>query len=264
MIIMLSAQMTDIVEPISNQIPRFLFNNLIIIALFLLGIGAGVLILRIIYTIATKKVYKKVDKAAEVDQTKIYDEIILTALDSYDTEYANSELNDKFEGYKKAFIFMLNNISKTYYPDSDYPIFEVSADELLILVDKVADSLCRQLEKFLDDNFFVKNVFKVGVFMHNKGKKNLVSYNWREIKLSTIKTLIESITNKPAEKENKNFFYKVGSSVKAIPGKLLNSFVSAKIRELVIETGMEINKVYARNKIVASIESTPNVLGENE
>jgi hypothetical protein len=107
-------------------------------------------------------------------------------------------------------------------------------------------------------------VFKAGVFMHNKGKKNLVSYDWREIKLSTIKTLIESITNKPVEKEKKNFFDKVGSSVKGLPGKLLNSFVSAKIRELIIETGMEINKVYSRNNKPNDIETIQDALGENE
>lgn len=261
---MLNDTIQDIVEPISQQVPRFLINNLIIVALFLLGILAGIIIMRIIYKIATKKEHKVIDAKVEVDEAKIYDEIILTALADYDKEYATKELNDKFEGYKNAFVFMLNNISKTYYPESDYPIFEVSLDELLILIDKVADSLCRNLEKFLDDNFLVRNVFKAGIFIHNKGKKEVVSYNWREIRLSTIKALIESITNKPVEKEKKNFFDKVGSSVKALPAKLLNSFVSVKLRELIVETGMEINKVYAGKKSVDYIDVAPDEIMEKE
>ncbi len=233
-------QITDIVEPISKQLPKFLINNLIIVALFLLGILLGALIMRIFYVVATKKEYKKVDSAKKVESSIIYDQIIVPALEAYDLEYGNAPLKEKFTGYKKAFEFMLNNIAKTYYPKSQYPVFEVSADELIMLADKFAESLSAQLKRFLDDNFLVRNAFKAGIYMHNKGKKDILSYNWKEIKLSTIKKLVESMINKP-EKEKKSFW----SNIKTIPEKLLTSFLSGKIRELIIETGIEIDKVYS-------------------
>lgn len=260
---MLILGITEFVEPIVDQAPRLLINNLIIIALFLLGIGAGALLLRIIYLIASKKVYKKERKVEKVEDSEIYDGIIIPALQAYDTEYGGAKLGEKFEGFKKAFVFMLNNISKAYYPKSDYPMFEVSPDELLKLADNVADKICRQLKRFLDDNFIIRNAFKAGVYMHNKGKKDILSYDWREIKLSTVKTLLENVINKSQveEKEKKNFFDKVGATVKALPNKLFNSFISSKIRELIVETGMEIDKVYGgkhdkdESKELASIDA---------
>lgn len=243
---MLRLNIKDFVQIIIDKIPSLLLNNLIIIALFFVGIGFGVLILRLVYGIATKKIHKKEQKAEIVEDSQIYDGIIIPALEDFDTKYGGLGLDEKFEGYKKAFVFMLNSISKAYYPKSDYPMFEVSPDELLKLADSLADKICNLLKKFLEDNFIVKNAFKAGVYFHNKGKKDILSYDWKEIKLSTIKSLIESVNNKPQEdeKEKKNFLGKVGDKVKALPGKLLNSFISVKIRELIIETGAEINKVY--------------------
>ncbi|GEM_PF-4597762 len=240
----------EVVEPIANQAPQLLINYLIIIGLFLLGIAFGYFLLRTIYAAATKKKYKAKKTAREVEKAEIYDDIIIPSVTAYDAEYGNASTSEKLEGFKKAFLNMLTNISKAYYPDSDYPIFEVSADAIIKLADNIADRINRQLKRFLDDNFLVKNAFKAGVYVHNKSKKDTISYDWREIKISTIKSLIENLTAKPVveEQEKKSFFGKVGASVKALPNKIFASFLNSKLRELIVETGMEIDKIYGGSK----------------
>lgn len=260
---MLILGITGYLQPIINQIPKLLLNNLIIIALFVLGILAGVIILRIIYLLATKKVAKE-KKAANVSDDEIYNGIIMEAVKTYDREYGKAQLSQKFEGFKNAFVTMLTNISKAYFPESDYPMFEVSPDVLLKLADNVADKILHQLKLFLEDNFLVKNAFKVTVYMHNKSKKNMLSYDWKEIKIAAIKALLENVATKADEKEKKNFFDKVGSSVKGIRSKFLNSILGAKIRDLIVESGMEINKVYGGESLFSQNELEVYKASEDE
>lgn len=231
-----------------DTLPTLLINNLIIIALFVCGIFVGTGIFWVVYLIATKRKPKLEKENSEVTDLEIFDEIIIPAQTAFVQAYAVAKIPEKFDGLKKATVNMVQEISKKYYPRSDYPVFEVSPDQLLKLVDKISDKMCRTLEKFLDENFVFRNAFKAGIYIHNKNKKDNMSYEWKELKLNTIKDIIEGMQKQEPQKEQKHFFEKVGATVLSLSSKLINNFINAKINELIKEIGQEINSVYGNKQ----------------
>ncbi len=141
------------------------------IMLLLTGIVIGFVICAFSYLIVILQGIKQADKenkkiATEDDYEKT-DEVkkyIRGAKDQYHEEASDLSLTQKIDVMKTICWALISDIAKVYYPDSNYPIYELSIEELLKLsfyiterIDEVFNGKILRLVK----NFKIAQIFRL-------------------------------------------------------------------------------------------------------
>ena len=134
-----------ILDEISIMIDNIKTNPFQALLPFFIGIFFGFIIFLLLYFIVVLSSLKKTQKSAssvvlDVDD-EIIKEIILNAKNKYIEDSNYSPSANKIECLKACCWDLMNDIAKTYYPKSKYPLFELSIDELLILVNYISDRI---------------------------------------------------------------------------------------------------------------------------
>lgn len=109
--------------------------------IFLLtGIGLGFIICGIIYLIILLKSIKKADKinkesfyTEDIVKTNETNKIIRGAKDQFKEEAKDYSLTQKIDCVKEISWLLIKDIAKIYYPESKYPVYELTVDELIKL-----------------------------------------------------------------------------------------------------------------------------------
>lgn len=127
-------------EFFTNLFSKFSFENLL--TLFF-GIVIGFLICLMIYLVFVFVSMKKGEKKYQAQKQEIDDEriarLIRSARNLFLEEYASESLGQKINAVKIISWNLINDIAKTYYPKSSYPIYELSLDELIVLNHYITD-----------------------------------------------------------------------------------------------------------------------------
>lgn len=67
--------------------------------------------------------------------------LILSSKNEYQEEYSSMPLKDKVDALKDISWTLINEIAKVYYPDSKYPIYELSLEEIIRLNHYITDRI---------------------------------------------------------------------------------------------------------------------------
>ncbi|MCK9471214.1 MAG: hypothetical protein WC006_07035 [Bacilli bacterium] len=222
-----------------NLFSKFQFDNLIVL---IFGIVFGFLLCFLIYFTFVIASLKKEEKKVEVNKENIsmerIERLIKSAKNQYLVDSATKSTAEKINDVKEISWELINAIAKEYFPDSKYPIYELSIDELMMLNHYITNRV---------DSLFKGPVLK-------PFKKLRIAYILKILDMK--KKIDENKAVKAATKLNKP--WKIALSVLNVfnPAywvkKLMISTtlvaVTNKIGSLVIEVvGDETNKVYSKS-----------------
>ena len=216
---------SDLKEFISNILDKFSWSDLFIL---FTGIIIGFIICAICYFIIVLLSMKKNENKIKQSGIEIYDDIkrvIRSAHNEFYENSANAPINQKMNDVKDLSWDLINSIAKMYYPKSDFPIYELSIDEMLILTHYITNRV---------DSLFKGKVLK----------------SFKKVKISQILKILEMKRkideNKVVKAANK---VKLPSIYKATMS-ILNVFNPAYwVKKLMINTTLSIGT----NKIAATI-----------
>lgn len=226
---------------IINIFTKFSFSTLVTM---LMGILIGFFLAITVYLSFVLSSLKKQDKEIEKEKYTVTDtqieKIIKSAKNEYVEESSFLNTGQKLSHVRKISWELIHSIANEYYPDSDYPIYELNGEELLTLVHYITNRV---------DSIFTGPVLK-------SFKKIKLAYIF---KLLDMKKKIDE--NKLVKAANKAKVPKIFSTITAV----LNVFnpvywikklivntamvaVTNKISLTIIEVvGEETNKVYSKN-----------------
>ena len=187
-----------------NDIINFFKDNysdqILNLIIFFIGLFIGILLFLLTFLIVfliSKNKNLLLEKQEALPINYEYKEIINEKINYYKNEFINAELKDKAIGVIHIGLDMLESISKLYYPNSKDPIFELSIEQLVDLLE--------YLVKRLD--FSINRVLEEKIPFINENSKNKI----KEKKLSAVFEIINK--KKPIEEQNKNgLFSKIKKS----------------------------------------------------
>jgi len=165
---------------------KFSLDNLLIL---FFGIIIGFVICLMIYLVFVFISLKKGDKDIHGNKTEIEDakiaRLVRSARNLFLEEYSNQTLGQKINAVRIISWNLINDIAKAYYPNSGYPIYELSLEELIILNHYITDRIDTifkgavlkplkkvkianilklfDIKKKIDENVAVKTVHKLKV-----------------------------------------------------------------------------------------------------
>ena len=126
------------INVINEYFESFRNNPLISLIPFIFGIIIGFAVCFLLYLLVIVSSLKKTEKIASSQVFDVDDEIInnliSNAKNKYIEEASTANTNTKIESLKYICSDLLNDIAKTYYPKSKFPLYELSIDEFLRLV----------------------------------------------------------------------------------------------------------------------------------
>lgn len=165
------------------------------VVLLLVGIFIGILFAALIGLLVMKvsinKAKKANEKEMEVESTEItkyleVSNVISSVKDKYKEEAEKGSIEDKVNFLAKSFISYITAIASIYYPDSDKPLYELSFDEALSLLNYINIKL---------DKFFNKNVITRFIRTRQiKQIKNLVVNGVKLFDNKMVKTSMQVFT----------------------------------------------------------------------
>ncbi len=140
------------VDFIKDKVTNINWGNLIA---FLIGIGVGFVIAVLVYLLVVVTGIKKDEKRASEVVLKAEDEkvneIIQNEKNRYKIEGASLSAGGKMKEFGTSCLNMFIDIAKLYYPDSKYPEFELTIDEIIKLdyyiMEKIEKIFSRKLIK---------------------------------------------------------------------------------------------------------------------
>lgn len=177
---------TDIKEFMNELLSKFSWGSVVIL---FTGIIIGFLICAMIYLVIVLVSLRKNDAYLHLSDAQIEDEeikrIIRNARNQYYEQSAYLNTAQKISEVKEISWQLMNDIAKKYYPNSSYPLYELSIDELMKLnhyITNRVDQLFKgkvlkgfkkvrisqilkilELKKKIDDNKVVKAANKVKI-----------------------------------------------------------------------------------------------------
>jgi len=109
------------------------------------GIVFGFLLCFLIYIVFVFASLKNNDKrvienSANVDNEKI-ERIIRSAKNHYIEESSTKNTGQKINDIREISWDLINDVAKEYFPDSSYPIYELSVSELVVLIHYITDRI---------------------------------------------------------------------------------------------------------------------------
>jgi len=128
-----------------EMIESFKINPLLSLMPFFVGIVFGFMLCLLIYALVVVKSLKKTDKLASNSVLNVDDEIIkeqiISAKNVYNEDSTYKSTNQKIICLRDTCWDLMNDIAKTYYPDSKYPLYELSIDEVIILSNYITNRI---------------------------------------------------------------------------------------------------------------------------
>jgi hypothetical protein len=116
------------------------FENLLIL---LSGIIIGFVLCFLIYLLIVVTSFKKEEKRISVPEVKVEDEriqrLIRSAKIEFMEEASSTTTGQKLNELKNICWNLIHDIARVYFPDSKYPIYELSIDELMTLIHYITD-----------------------------------------------------------------------------------------------------------------------------
>lgn len=232
-----------------NLFSKFSFDNLIIL---IFGIVFGFLLCFLIYFTFVLASLKKEEKQVSVNRDKIsmekVERFIRSAKNQFLVDSAAKTTQEKINDVKEISWNLINDIAREYFPNSNYPIYELSIDEIMVLNHYITNRI---------DSLFKGPVLK-------PFKKVRLAYVLKLIDMK--KKIDESKAVKAAQKLNKpwkitlsvfNIFNPVYWVKKLMISTTLIT-VTNKIGAIIIEVvGEETNKVYSKS--VFNVEKSANI-----
>lgn len=221
------------------------------LAILFFGIMIGFLLCMAIYIITVLSTLKRSDKIEPISLDHIENvkirRVIDNAKEEYIELYSYVATGKKLQAVGELSWQIIKDIAKIYYPDSQYPIYELSVDELI----RLNYYITTRIEKLFSGKV-------LGTF-----KKVKIS---QILRLIDLKKRIEE--NKLVKLANKTKAPKIYKSVMAVlnifnPGywvrKMMISttidMTTNKIALIVLDVvGDETNKVYSKNQSIFSTE----------
>lgn len=114
------------------------------IAPFLAGVTVGFLIFLLFYVLFIFLSFRKNQKKSlghkEIDNEKI-NMIILNSKNRFNEESSMKPVSQKFSELGEISWEMIQDIASVYYPESKYPIYELSSDEFLQLIHYITNRI---------------------------------------------------------------------------------------------------------------------------
>ncbi|MGB4695095.1 MAG: hypothetical protein WBH29_01625 [Bacilli bacterium] len=124
----------------SDLFGKLSFENLLIL---LSGIIIGFVLCFLIYLLIVVTSFKKEEKRISVPEVKVEDEriqrLIRSAKIEFMEEASSTTTGQKLNELKNICWNLIHDIARVYFPDSKYPIYELSIDELMTLIHYITD-----------------------------------------------------------------------------------------------------------------------------
>ena len=133
----------------------------------LMGILIGLVIASTVYAIilfsSLEKKEKEIKDITNIDDNVIY-EIVNDIKKQYVDETEGLGLNDHFDLLRKRLTQLVNSIAEVYYPDSKYPLYELTIEELIMFMQYLSTRIDELFEKPILRSFkkiSVSQIFKL-------------------------------------------------------------------------------------------------------
>lgn len=229
-------------------------NNLL---LLLSGVVIGFMLCFLIYLVIVVSSFKKEEKNMIAPEIKVDDEkikrLIRSAKNEFLEEAASHTTGQKINDLKSICWNLIHDIAQVYFPESKYPIYELSIDELMTLIHYITDR--------------INSLFKGPIL--KPMKKIRISYILKVIETKrkidenkAVKTASKLKTPWKATMSVLNIFNPV-YWVKRLMISTTLVAVTNKICGIIIDVvGEETNNVYSKS--VFNIERKTNLEIENE
>lgn len=213
-----------------GQIPNLIYFAFGII----IGIIFFLLAFLIVYLISKNKRKDKEINVFPINEN--YKKIIDNKKFIFENRYANEEIIKKLQGFSIIIKEMCEEIGLLYYPESNDPIFEVSLDQLVDVL-----QYCINRVEYITDKILVGKLGFAEIFT----KKPL-----KDIKL---KFIFEKIANPKKEEEKPTLFSKIKKKLfKAGTNVLIKRTkkpINIELLELINDLGEDLNLLYSKNEI---------------
>lgn len=150
------------------------------------GIVIGFILCAVIYLCLVLQAFKKESEITPSTVNDVDNEVVMKLITSSKNQYIeeSDELstNGKLNLVKTISLRLIHDIAKVYYPDSDYPIYELNVDELLMLCHYITDR--------------INSIFKGPVLKHAKKLKVSQVMKMIDIKKKIDENKIMKVANK--------------------------------------------------------------------
>ena len=233
-------KMFSLLEDLSNkfngQIPNLIY--------FAIGIGLGIILFLITSLIVFIISKSKVSIEKQIVDVKIREEykaVIQAKKDEFTTIYKNSTVSEKVSGILRILVSMLEEISTIYYPDSEDPMFEVSIERLVDLIDYLIHRINLIVDEMIIDRLHIVEVVS--------------KMDIKNTKLSKVFELLNK--KQPEEKlepERKTIFSKVKANltkgVKKVGVAITGGIVNYTFYNIIDDLGEDINKLYSNQPLI--------------
>jgi len=251
---------TDLKDLIAKIVNQFSWTDLFIL---LTGVIIGFVICAISYLVIVLLSLKKNENEVKQTRVDISDEEIKKKIRSAHNEFyensGNAPVNQKVLDVRNISWDLINEIAKLYYPKSEYPIYELSIDEMLVLTHYITNrveslfkgKVLKSLKKIK-----ISQIIKV-LEIKKKIEENKIVKAANKVKLPTLYKATMSVLN----------IFNPGYWVKKIMINTTLSIGTNKIAATIIDIiGEETTKVYSKSvfneeKVIASeVEDTIKAL----
>lgn len=141
------------VDDFFNWLFKDLNGNFDVRSLFLIFIGIliGAVLTASIYGIIVMVSLKKQEKQDPISLDKINDQVILEEVDKIKKEYkditATFTPTEKVKVLGRTILNTVKKIAEIYYPNSKYPLYELTLSELVVLTHYIADRIDKMFDK---------------------------------------------------------------------------------------------------------------------
>lgn len=179
----------SVIDSIENMFDSFIENPIQNLLPFLIGIIFGFVLCLLIYLLIVVSSLKKTKNSALDLVLEVDNEIIKNQIENARNKFIEESLykktSEKAICLRDACWDLINDIAAVYYPDAKYPLYELSIEELIMLVNYIServDSLFKgillkkikkvkvsniikaiEIKKKIDDNAVVKTANKYEV-----------------------------------------------------------------------------------------------------
>ena len=121
-------------ETLKDRITTINWGNFVA---FIIGIGVGFVLCLLCYILVVlvdiKKEEKKAQKVVIKVDDEVIDKIIKNEKNRYKLESKGQKASEKLAKLKECCQDLIIDIAKTYYPESNHPVYEISVEELIAL-----------------------------------------------------------------------------------------------------------------------------------
>lgn len=190
-------------DSITNMFDSFMENPIENLLPFLIGIVFGFVLCLLIYLLIVVSSLKKTKNSALDIVLNVDDEIIKNQIENARNKYIEESLykntSQKTICLKDACWDLMNDIAAVYYPEAKYPLYELSINELIMLVNYIServDSLFKGFVLKKVKNLKVSTIIKM-LDMKKKFDENAIvkAANKHEVskKIKVIKTILNSL-----------------------------------------------------------------------